>query len=643
MKLNGITALTIILFFSISQLYALDPVKRETELLEQLRSEKLTEEQKVTVWYNLASAYVGYKNVEAKKYANKLLRNKGDLSVQYGNIIMAGISINEANYDSTEIFLNKAVETFKAKFPEDFKMGSEIYNRLGHFKTVKGTPEAAIKCYLEALKYCEKIPDYSQMCAVCTNISYLYGQVGADNKIKLNYAYKALNYAEKSKDPWALEQAYSTLGNTLQEADSIEKALVYQIKGLDLSRKMKSEQKECFAALNIGCTYLTLEKWTDADKYFQYALKLAIKDDLKRPEAYILSCLSDVYRELKQFDKSKKYVTEALQKKDALTESEQLEIYLAAIKLSVATGDQKQFVNLFDTYIEKFTKIQSSENQEKMSELEIKYETEKKESRIKALEEEKKFFFLLGGLGVLILSLFIVILIFRNRLARNQKLLADKMVEKLNQEKKLIATQSVLEGETTERSRLARDLHDGLGGMLSVVRLNLKGIGSGGFIENEDLNHYEKALGMLDESIKELRRVAHHMMPESLLRYGIKASLSDFCNDIPNTEFHYFGNDKRLDSNLEILIYRSAFELVNNAMKHAEANNINLQLVQDEDRVSLTVQDDGKGFDPERVQDGMGLNNIKNRVASYDGKMSIYSSPGKGSEINIEFQITDKK
>lgn len=141
---------------------------------------------------------------------------------------------------------------------------------------------------------------------------------------------------------------------------------------------MKSEQKECFAALNIGCTYLTLEKWTDADKYFQYALKLAIKDDLKRPEAYILSCLSDVYRELKQFDKSKKYVTEALQKKDALTESEQLEIYLAAIKLSVATGDQKQFVNLFDTYIEKFTKIQSSENQEKMSELEIKYETEKK-------------------------------------------------------------------------------------------------------------------------------------------------------------------------------------------------------------------------------------------------------------------------
>ena len=83
MKLNRITALTIILLFTISQVYALDPVKRETELLEQLRSGKLTEEQKVTVWYNLASAYVGYKNDEARKYAQKLLQNKSEISITF--------------------------------------------------------------------------------------------------------------------------------------------------------------------------------------------------------------------------------------------------------------------------------------------------------------------------------------------------------------------------------------------------------------------------------------------------------------------------------------------------------------------------------------------------------------------------------
>lgn len=633
------TLITVLLLTLSGSLSAADPHIREQELLVKLKSSKLSESEKIILWYNLASVYVGYKNNEARKYASKLLEYENDLSRQYGVMIMAGITINEAQYDSSEVFLNEAKETFHLKFSDDFNMGSTIYNRLGHLKTVKSTPDAAIKNYLEALKYCEKIKDYAQMCAVCTNIAYLYGQVGADDNVKLKYSYKALQYAEKSKDSWALEQAYSTLGNTLQEADSIQKALIYQIKGLELSREMKSEQKECFAALNIGCTYISLEKWTDAEKYFLYALKLAVKNNYKRPETYILSCLSDVYRGLKKYDLSEKYLKEAFEKKDALTEPEQLEINIAALKLSVAKGDIAEFEKQFDVFLEQQEKIHNTSSHEKMAELELKYETEKKETRIKSLEKEKKYYLWISGFGVMVLVLTLVTLFYRNRLVKNQKLLAEKQVEKLSQEKRLIATQSVLEGETAERSRLARDLHDGLGGMLSVVRLNLKDIKVGGFIENEDVNRYDRALGLLDESIKELRRVAHHMMPESLLRYGIKASLNDFCNDIPNMRFHYFGNDKRLDSNLEILIYRSAHELVNNALKHSEASHINLQVVQESDRISITVQDDGKGFNPDNIKSGMGLENIRKRVESFDGKMSIYSSPENGTEINIEFQI----
>lgn len=633
------TLITVLLLTLSGSLSAADPHIREQELLVKLKSSKLSESEKIILWYNLASVYVGYKNNEARKYASKLLEYENDLSRQYGVMIMAGITINEAQYDSSEVFLNEAKETFHLKFSDDFNMGSTIYNRLGHLKTVKSTPDAAIKNYLEALKYCEKIKDYAQMCAVCTNIAYLYGQVGADDNVKLKYSYKALQYAEKSNDPWALEQAYSTLGNTLQEADSIQKALIYQIKGLELSREMKSEQKECFAALNIGCTYISLEKWTDAEKYFLYALKLAVKNNYKRPETYILSCLSDVYRGLKKYDLSEKYLKEAFEKKDALTEPEQLEINIAALKLSVAKGDIAEFEKQFDVFLEQQEKIHNTSSHEKMAELELKYETEKKETRIESLVKEKKYYLWISGFGVMVLVLTLVTLFYRNRLVKNQKLLAEKQVEKLSQEKRLIATQSVLEGETAERSRLARDLHDGLGGMLSVVRLNLKDIKVGGFIENEDVNRYDRALGLLDESIKELRRVAHHMMPESLLRYGIKASLNDFCNDIPNMRFHYFGNDKRLDSNLEILIYRSAHELVNNALKHSEASHINLQVVQESDRISITVQDDGKGFNPDNIKSGMGLENIRKRVESFDGKMSIYSSPENGTEINIEFQI----
>jgi signal transduction histidine kinase len=298
---------------------------------------------------------------------------------------------------------------------------------------------------------------------------------------------------------------------------------------------------------------------------------------------------------------------------------------------------------MFDTYLVQRDSVHQLAIHEKMVELETVYETEKKEAKIIDLEKEKRQHYWVAGALGLIFLLAIVILFFRHRLVKNQKLLADQKVSQLKQEQQLVATQATLDGETAERSRLARDLHDGLGGMLSVVRLNLKDVKTGGYIEVGDINRFDKAIDMLDDSIKELRRVAHNMMPESLLRYGLKVSLTDFCNEIPSVGLHYYGNEKRLNSNLEILVYRSAHELVNNALRHAEAKNINLQVIQEEDRISLTVQDDGKGFDTNSTPHGMGLKSINNRVASFNGKMSIYSSPGNGTEINIEFQLNNEK
>ena len=616
-----------------------DPAIREQELLKELQSENLKENEKITLWYNLATVYLGYKTPEARIYARKLDSSRSSLARQYSRMIMAGVTLNEAQYDSTAMYLETALQNYHTLFPADLKMGSEIYNRLGHLETVMSRPESAIKNYLEALKLCEQIPDYGQMCAVCTNIAYLYGQVGADSKVKLGYAYKALDYALKSKDPWALEQAYSTLGNTLQEADSVQKALEFQIKGLELSRNMKSGQKECFAALNIGCTYISIGQWSDAGRYLNEALDLAVKNNLKRPEAYILSCLSDVYRGLKKYDLSEKYIMEALKKKDALSDSEQLDIYLSAINLSVVRGDYESFSRQFDDYQKQLNKLHDLSIHEKMIELEKKYDTEKKEQRIADLARSKKMILIIAIIGLVALASAILALFFRIRLMSSKKILAEQRIDRLEQEKKLIATQAVLDGETTERSRLARDLHDGLGSMLSVVKLNLKDIKGGVSLEAQDVEHYNNALTMLDDSIKELRRVAHNMMPESLMRYGLKVSLTDFCNSVPDVQFHFYGTDRRLDNKLEIMIYRAVHELVNNAVKHAGAQKINVQVVQEEERVSVIVQDDGTGFDVSAPSAGMGLNNIEKRVKVFNGKMDIFSQPGKGTEINIEFNI----
>ena len=233
--------------------------------------------------------------------------------------------------------------------------------------------------------------------------------------------------------------------------------------------------------------------------------------------------------------------------------------------------------------------------------------------------------------------------LFTTKNNKCKKKLAEQKILQLEKEKQLVAANAIMEGETAERSRLARDMHDGLGGMLSAIKLNLFDIKkTNEALKENDGVKLNKVIGMLDNSISELRRVAHNLMPETLLKYGLKTSLQNFCSDLDNVEFHFYGDEKRLNGRVELMLYRSAFELVNNALKHSGATQINVQIIQQVERISLTVQDNGKGFDPINTSKGTGLNNISNRVTSANGSMNIFSDAEYGTEIVIDFKIEDK-
>ncbi|MDR1793628.1 MAG: ATP-binding protein [Bacteroidales bacterium] len=161
----------------------------------------------------------------------------------------------------------------------------------------------------------------------------------------------------------------------------------------------------------------------------------------------------------------------------------------------------------------------------------------------------------------------------------------------------------------------------------------------GAYIEKEDVRIFDSALTMLDNSISELRRVASHLIPEILTRYGLKTALSNFCDAIPIAQFHYYGNEKRLEQKLEITVYRVICELINNALKHAQAEHIIVQLVQEPDSIAFTIQDDGKGFDTQQISHGIGLLNIKKTIAAYNGTIDFDSKPGKGTIISGKLEL----
>lgn len=172
-------------------------------------------------------------------------------------------------------------------------------------------------------------------------------------------------------------------------------------------------------------------------------------------------------------------------------------------------------------------------------------------------------------------------------------------MEKEKQNSKISTLTALLEGQEQERGRLARDLHDGLGGLLSGTKLQLSYLDPHQSETIED--GISKSIKQIDGAVEELRRVAHNLMPDLLVKYGLEVAIQEFASRISNsaldihTEFINYRNS--LSEEKQLIIYRIIQELVNNAIKHADASEIIIQISQEESVLNLTVEDNGKGFD----------------------------------------------
>jgi len=155
-------------------------------------------------------------------------------------------------------------------------------------------------------------------------------------------------------------------------------------------------------------------------------------------------------------------------------------------------------------------------------------------------------------------------------------------------------------------------------------------------LDKQDIDRFDKALEMLDESINELQDISSYMVPESIIRYGLRVSLENFCNNIPGVYFQYFGSDRRLADHLEVILYRCTCELVDNILKYSNSQNINVQLIIDEGITSLTVHGDKRKIEKTKIENS--LKNIRERLSGYNGKVNFHSFDEEGTEINIEIE-----
>lgn len=607
------------------------------------------------IYRDLAWGYQGSNVEKSMQYARKCAETAIPLDkwriAADGYWILGTGFYKISQYDSAMVCYNKALEAVEQMkgFPEKYTEQnidddlSAIYGDIANLYNTQGMYHKAIEYYTGALKLLEKHGWGESQAVVYLNIGEMYMSMDNYERAEINYI-KLDSLAHMTGDSLLIAYSRKHFTGLYLARKEYDKSL--QNAGIAYSYFfLHSEEGENKAVILNYLSEINLEGYGDdrqAEEYARQALTLLEVLDIPREKSVSLRLLSSIYLKRSEWRRAEQTALEALAADDT-EPANTLSLYGILAKAYAHIGNAVKSGEYFDKHNELQASWSGKHYQSAIRDMEVKYETEKKETRIATLEDEKRLMMWLGiaGGGVLLLAL--ATLFFLWRWTVQKKRFSEQQVKQLEQEKQLIATQAVLDGEIQERTRLARDLHDGLGSMLTGAKLGFIEMKQNATLKEADVERFDKALGLLDLSTTEMRRVAHHLMPDSLSRFGLKPAVADFCSNLPSVEFVYYGDESRLEPNLEVMIYRCIYELVNNALKHAQASQIIVQIMQRPDSIAFNVQDDGCGFDSSVAPKGMGLANIRTRIASYNGILNIDSKADEGTEINVELTIIQEQ
>jgi len=218
-------------------------------------------------------------------------------------------------------------------------------------------------------------------------------------------------------------------------------------------------------------------------------------------------------------------------------------------------------------------------------------------------------------------------------------------IDRLRTEKRVL--NAIINAEENEKKRFAKDLHDGLGPLLSTVKMSISSLNeritdSSGKVILNNTNH------LVNEAINTIKDISNNLSPHILSNFGLASAISAFTTKINQTkaiEIDFKSNmeNLRLENDKEVVLYRAVCELINNAIRHSGASRIEIELNRHEKIVTLQFYDNGRGFDTSTLNrdeaTGMGLSNIETRVKTVEGVFIIESNPGKGTSALIK--VTD--
>ncbi len=571
-------------------------------------------------------------------------------------------SLTSEDISAKEILANWILSNCENKEKEDIKI--QATQLLARNFYVAGNYTKATELFNETLTTGVENEYHETKCKALLGLAMTFYQTEQFGKQK-EYINKSLALAEKFKYKPGIANAKLFIASDLAENDQqVNKDtfnLVFKI--INECLQLWKDQKDTAMLIH---TYTESGQHYADYKYFDSALSnilraapLLIANDKKYIADYYYFITGKIFfQKALANGKNKTDLNEAIKffnicipiaqkKNQKKTEAWCYDWLSASFKF---LGNYEQAYKYLEKHSYLYGSLVSENNFKQLASIEHKYEILKKEKEILSLNSVNKQKatlnkILIGGAAILFIISLLGYRNFKNKqkVNRQRQELQQQKITELEKDKQLLAIDAMLKGQEDERSRIAKDLHDGLGGMLSGTKLSFINMKENLVLTPENATLFDKSLSMLDNTINDLRKVAHNLMPEALVKYGLNEAVRDFCDSIQSSTgitmvYQQFSENRKLTNTAEVFTYRIIQELVNNAVKHAAANQILVQLTISNNKIGITVEDDGRGFDKATPFDkkGAGLDNIQYRVQYFNGTIDTVTSPGNGTSVNIE-------
>lgn len=524
-------------------------------------------------------------------------------------------------------------ETYAARF-ERLK-GEALY--------FKGKYNMAAQEFYKSIKLLEANNEKKPLAETYNALAKLYRKTRDLPQALQNYD-KAMSIYKFLKDSAGLSAIYNESGVVFEYGEKYEEAARRYRISLEIDKRRNDLVGVCYALSNLAGVYILQNKFSIAEEYLQQSLTIRKQMNDSFAIALNYSDLASAYISTNELLKTQLYIDSSNCIANRMKYNELISTnYELLGRVAENGGNFKDALNFYKKNTVLKDSLYNLDKEKQIAELNTRYETEKKERTITEQNNRLRIqyiIFIAAIVSLLLASLFIYNLYRKNKLKREAREREELLIQ--NE----IAAKAVMQAEEAERYRIARDLHDGVGQIMSAAKMNLSAYQSRINFKNEDeKKSFENIITLVDISCKEVRAVSHKMMPIALTDKKLDTAVQDFIDklDKDSLKIHFYseGFEESIPAEVETVLYRIIQECVHNVIKHSEADQLDISLLREKNELTATIEDNGKGFvcEGENSKKGIGLKNIKSRVAFINGEAEFTSAPGKGTLVAIHVPL----